>query len=324
MAQIPQTINYQGLLEDNSGNPVADDNYTVVFTIYDAASAGNSLWTETRTVTTKDGFFSLTLGENSPINIATDAQLWLNINIGGTDLSPRTKLAGNLSSLSTKSVESTANAGNSVVDAINLSSGGIDASKIADGSIDNTELQYLNNLTSNVQSQLDDKQATLPDQSGNANKFLSTDGSNLSWQQPSGSGSSATVTTLSLASDIMISTTNYTDITGISQSLDANSTYLVKGILGAERQGGSSAITVKLDYTGTSNMNIMTIKTVDSDETGTIGSLTIAGSINKYIVNGVIDTDTAGTFQLKIKKVDSGNTNTKITTNTKLLLIKIR
>ncbi|MER3330082.1 MAG: hypothetical protein RIF34_10930, partial [Candidatus Kapaibacterium sp.] len=62
LAQIPQTMNYQGRLEDNNGDPVSDGNYSIVFTIYDAATNGNSLWTETRTVTTEDGFFNLTLG----------------------------------------------------------------------------------------------------------------------------------------------------------------------------------------------------------------------------------------------------------------------
>lgn len=38
---------------------------------------------------------------------------------------------------------------------------GIDAVKIADGSISNTEFQYLNNVSSNIQTQLDGKAATL-------------------------------------------------------------------------------------------------------------------------------------------------------------------
>jgi hypothetical protein len=38
---------------------------------------------------------------------------------------------------------------------------GIDAAKIADGSVSSTEFQYLNSVTSNVQTQIDSKQATL-------------------------------------------------------------------------------------------------------------------------------------------------------------------
>jgi hypothetical protein len=38
--------------------------------------------------------------------------------------------------------------------------GSIDATKLADGSVNNTELQYINSLTSNVQTQLDSKQTS--------------------------------------------------------------------------------------------------------------------------------------------------------------------
>lgn len=324
IAQIPQTMNYQGKLEDNSGNPVDDGNYTVVFTIYDAATLGNSLWTETRTITTEDGFFGLTLGENTLININTEGQLWLNINVDGTDLTPRTKLAGNLSTLSSKSIENTESAGNSVVNAINTSTGGINSSKLADGSVSNTELQYLDNVNENIQTQLDDKQRNLPSQLGHGDQYLFTDGENMSWQSVS-SGSSVTRNELSVSSDIDITTDTYVDITGVSLNLEANSTYLIKGILGAERTGIRSKINIKLDYTGTTNMNILTVGTSNSVETGEIISyLIVSNNTIKHIVNGMIDTGTAGTFQLKISKSLSGDDASKITTNTKLIVLKIK
>ncbi|MGE5693282.1 MAG: hypothetical protein ACM3YF_05835, partial [Candidatus Zixiibacteriota bacterium] len=42
---IPQLINFQGILKDGSGNLVADGSYSITFTIYDAATGGNNLWT---------------------------------------------------------------------------------------------------------------------------------------------------------------------------------------------------------------------------------------------------------------------------------------
>lgn len=65
---------------------------------------------------------------------------------------------------------------------------GIDAAKIADGSVSNTEFQYINSVTSNVQTQLDGKQA-----SGNYITALTGDGT------ASGPGSAAlTLATVNL------------------------------------------------------------------------------------------------------------------------------
>ena len=44
-----------------------------------------------------------------------------------------------------------------------------------------TELGYLDGVTSAVQTQIDSKEATLPSQTGNSGKYLTTDGTNKSW-----------------------------------------------------------------------------------------------------------------------------------------------
>ncbi len=43
-AEIPQVISCQGKVTDLSGTPVGDGDYSMTFTIYDAASGGTSLW----------------------------------------------------------------------------------------------------------------------------------------------------------------------------------------------------------------------------------------------------------------------------------------
>jgi len=55
-------------------------------------------------------------------------------------------------------------------------SAGVDATKIANGSVDNTEFQYLNGVTSAIQTQIDSKQATI-DASNRLNANLVGDGS---------------------------------------------------------------------------------------------------------------------------------------------------
>ena len=69
--------------------------------------------------------------------------------------------------------------GNSItnIDNANIkAAAAIDATKIADGSVTNTEFQFINTLSSNAQTQLDAKQATI-DTSNRLNANLIHDGS---------------------------------------------------------------------------------------------------------------------------------------------------
>lgn len=67
-------------------------------------------------------------------------------------------LAGSTDTLTNKTIDADNNTLSNVGDE-ELKSG-INATKIGDGSISNTEFQYLNNLSSNIQSQLDNKAST--------------------------------------------------------------------------------------------------------------------------------------------------------------------
>ncbi len=92
-SQAPKTLNYQGYLTDSGGNSVSDGNQNITFRIYNVSTGGVALWTEARTVTTSDGVFSVVLGENTPIDLAFDTQYYLGITVGGSELSPRTKIS---------------------------------------------------------------------------------------------------------------------------------------------------------------------------------------------------------------------------------------
>ncbi len=48
---INKQINFQGKLVDNNGLNVADNTYTVVFSLYAVSSSGTVLWTESDSVT---------------------------------------------------------------------------------------------------------------------------------------------------------------------------------------------------------------------------------------------------------------------------------
>lgn len=44
-ADVPRLLTYQGMLSDSLGNPLDDGDYSLTFSIYDAAEGGTQLWT---------------------------------------------------------------------------------------------------------------------------------------------------------------------------------------------------------------------------------------------------------------------------------------
>ena len=67
-ADVPATINYQGVVADSTGTligPTSALNRKIIFRIYDASTGGNRLWTEEQTVTIYKGEFSVLLGNGT-------------------------------------------------------------------------------------------------------------------------------------------------------------------------------------------------------------------------------------------------------------------
>ena len=90
----PLLINYQGRLVDTAGNPLVGTQ-SILFSVYDAASAGSLLWSETQSVTPDNGIFSVSLGGVSalPASVFASDALYLEVKIGAdAPLAPRTRL----------------------------------------------------------------------------------------------------------------------------------------------------------------------------------------------------------------------------------------
>ena len=87
-AQVPQLINLQAALEDGSlPNPI-----TIDFTIYNAATSGNALWTETQSVDHVGGVFNVLLGSVSAFPSSlfnSDGELYLDMLVEGETLQER-------------------------------------------------------------------------------------------------------------------------------------------------------------------------------------------------------------------------------------------
>lgn len=81
-SQIPKVISYQGILTDN-GNTKPDGDYEFKFILYDVSTGGNALWSETKTLTVKNGLFTTFLGDATSLEVLRfDKPYWLGVQIG--------------------------------------------------------------------------------------------------------------------------------------------------------------------------------------------------------------------------------------------------
>jgi hypothetical protein len=91
-SSVPSRINYQGKLLDSIGTPLSGA-HEVGFRIYDAASLGALLWSDTTTVTSAaDGVFSVVLGGDRPIVVGRADSCYLEIEVDGEILVPRREM----------------------------------------------------------------------------------------------------------------------------------------------------------------------------------------------------------------------------------------
>ncbi|MEI8338745.1 MAG: hypothetical protein WCF91_02345, partial [bacterium] len=89
------TLNFQARLQSSSGAIVPDGSYSIQFNLYDLATGGSSLWTETNSVSVVNGYVSVYLGANTPFpnNIAWDQSTYVTMNVNSDgEMSPRLKL----------------------------------------------------------------------------------------------------------------------------------------------------------------------------------------------------------------------------------------
>ncbi len=92
LADVPMQFSYQGELRDAAGNPIPDDTYSMVFSLYNVPSGGSSLYSESHSVPVLSGIFSVLLS-GFPSSIF-DADVYLGIRVGPNDseMMPRKKL----------------------------------------------------------------------------------------------------------------------------------------------------------------------------------------------------------------------------------------
>jgi hypothetical protein len=105
-SQIPQTISWQGILQDADAKNLSGT-YSLTVKLFDVASGGAALWSETHSnVVIAEGLVNLTLGSIIPFGINFGDEYWLEIIVGSGTPLPRIKLTAVPYALHSKTAES--------------------------------------------------------------------------------------------------------------------------------------------------------------------------------------------------------------------------
>ena len=133
----PNSINFQGRLATQNGNPVPDGTYNLRLRLYDAATGGTMLYDQSLTnIPVKNGTFAVKIDGFTADKF--NGNTWLGISINGTaDLAPRTQIVSVPYAL--KSNLAVTVADNSIT-TTNLQANAVTTAKIADAGITNAKL----------------------------------------------------------------------------------------------------------------------------------------------------------------------------------------
>ena len=96
VADVPETINFQGAIKDANGLPV-NTSLDLTFRIYDTETGGVPLWEETLVaVSVDDGIFNVELGNSVafPPDLLDYPELWITFRVSGevNEMSPRERI----------------------------------------------------------------------------------------------------------------------------------------------------------------------------------------------------------------------------------------
>src|SRR5262245_15030300 len=94
-ASVPSTLSVQGRLL-NAGSPMTGS-HPAQFKIFDVATGGAALWSESGSIDVEAGIFTAVLGASTPIPalVFGGSSRWLEVAVDGATLSPRLPLTTN-------------------------------------------------------------------------------------------------------------------------------------------------------------------------------------------------------------------------------------
>ena len=107
-AQVPRKINYQGYLTNPVGTPV-NATVSMALKLYNVATGGAALYTETQTVTVINGVFNVVVGSVTALALPFDIPYYLGITINpDPEMTPREELAASPYAIRAASAEALA------------------------------------------------------------------------------------------------------------------------------------------------------------------------------------------------------------------------
>ncbi|MFC2130457.1 beta strand repeat-containing protein [Bacteroidota bacterium] len=92
-AQIPNEVNYQGLITDENGSAI-NGNVAITFALYESETGGTPVWTEVKNVELVNGYLNIYLGEEAGLqNMDFSKTYWLEVKVEDSNPFARTKLS---------------------------------------------------------------------------------------------------------------------------------------------------------------------------------------------------------------------------------------
>lgn len=195
----------------------------------------------------------------------------------------------------------TAIASGVIVNADVNTSAAIDATKLVDGTVTSAELQFINTLSSNAQTQIDGKQATLTNSAGLRGALSDENGSGVALFD---SSTSATFVTPILGTPTSVTLTNGTGLpistgvsglgTGVATFLATPSSTNFAAAVTGETGTGNVVFSADPVFTGTPSMPTGTTATTQSPGDNTTKLATTAFVAAAVTASGLPVTDTTG------------------------------
>jgi hypothetical protein len=96
-AAVNSTMNFQARVLQANGAVIPDGSINVQFNLYNVSSGGTTQWTETQSLTAKNGYITASLGSITPFpgTIDWSQEQWLTLNVNSDgEMNPRMKVTG--------------------------------------------------------------------------------------------------------------------------------------------------------------------------------------------------------------------------------------